>query len=616
MVAEAGWFGSAQRPLFGWVHTPPADRDRTARGAVVLCPAFGLEATYTYTTMRLLAQRLAELGFVCVRFDYDGYGDSAGRTDDPDRVNAWQSSVGQAIELARSLTDRPLTVVGMRAGALLAAYEAKRKGGVDALVLWDVPRSGRSYVRELRTRHTISFGDDPQQAPALSFMGADFAPDTVTALETLDMRSFERLPAHRALLVQSPGRGAISRQALESAADAITVIESAEQDELILRGQVPPDTLGQVASWFDRTFADSEYATHAEPALAGSTTAMGVDASAVIERVVAIGPHRLFGIVCEPADATSALRGAPAMVFVPDAITPHIGLGRMWVELARTWAAAGLRVVRYDGSGNGDSEARPGDRINTMAALSHFDDVREVAAEASPDDPTNVVLLGTCLGGYQCLEAALESALRGICIMNPAFVVLPAEQPESARRQARQMPRRGLARLLGKPVGAIARRLSPNLKHQASFDWDRWFVGSMWQSAVLRRTSKVPDPAWRIVNRLLLRHLPADVLRRVVDRGGDVLLVLGDPDHDLIRLGTRRRFARLEQRANFTLAYLPELDHSVMKSGQRQRLMAVVTEHIMDRFATSAARRTSGTADGTSDSARATGDPALILSDG
>jgi pimeloyl-ACP methyl ester carboxylesterase len=302
------------------------------------------------------------------------------------------------------------------------------------------------------------------------------------------------------------------------------------------------------------------------------------------------------------------LRDAPTMIFIPDAITPHVGLSRMWVELARSWAAAGLRVVRYDGSGNGDSDVRPGDQINTVAALAHFDDVREVTAAVSADDPSNVVLIGTCLGAYQCAEAAIELTPRGICIMNPAFVVLPSEQPASRRRQARQMPRRWLTKPLARPVGAVARRLSPNLKYQTGFDWDLWFEACMWQPAVLRRTSKVPELVWRIVNRVALNQLPADVMRRIVDRGSDVLVVCGDPDFDLFRLGARRTVSRLEQRANFTLTYLPTLDHSVMKSGQRDRVMAVLTEHVMDRFGRSPAAAVTAVAHASDD-----GNPALIL---
>ena len=92
--AKPLWFGPDDRPLFGWLHAPAA---RQVRGGVVLSPPLGFEAVNARHAYRYLAEALSEAGFAALRFDYDGTGDSAGRQDDPGRVNAWSRSLHMAI---------------------------------------------------------------------------------------------------------------------------------------------------------------------------------------------------------------------------------------------------------------------------------------------------------------------------------------------------------------------------------------------------------------------------------------------------------------------------------------------------------------------------------------
>ena len=76
--------------------------DGSARGGIVLCPPFGLEAQAAGRAYRVLAVRLESEGFAVLHIDYDGTGDSAGSEEDPGRVEAWQGSVRAAVDLLRS----------------------------------------------------------------------------------------------------------------------------------------------------------------------------------------------------------------------------------------------------------------------------------------------------------------------------------------------------------------------------------------------------------------------------------------------------------------------------------------------------------------------------------
>ena len=144
MASSALWFGPSERPLFARLHQPAGG---VARGAVVLCPPFGLESWKASRAYQVLGAQLASEGFAVLHIDYDGTGDSSGTDDDPERVEAWRRSVSDAVDLMRVGGARHVSLVGMRLGATLAA-SVSVDCKPDLLVLWDPCDSGRSYLRE------------------------------------------------------------------------------------------------------------------------------------------------------------------------------------------------------------------------------------------------------------------------------------------------------------------------------------------------------------------------------------------------------------------------------------------------------------------------------------
>jgi alpha/beta superfamily hydrolase len=116
---------------------------------------------------------------------------------------------------------------------------------------------------------------------------------------------------------------------------------------------------------------------------------------AVRERAIKFGSHDgLVGIVTEP---TSPRGGARQAVVMSNIGTHHrVGPYRIYAELARALAAAGYWVLRFDLSGNGDSENRPG---TLDLAQSMFLDVTEamdwMAAHAQVE---SFLLVGLCSG--------------------------------------------------------------------------------------------------------------------------------------------------------------------------------------------------------------------------
>jgi pimeloyl-ACP methyl ester carboxylesterase len=130
------FLGTSQRRLFG-IHTPAAGRTGRPRAAV-LCQPWGDEYIYAHRSMRQLAVRLSLAGFHTLRFDYFGTGDSAGEEWETD-VAGLQADVVTAMETLKDLAaTEKVTLVGLRAGANVAAGTAAvSPGEIAALVLWD-----------------------------------------------------------------------------------------------------------------------------------------------------------------------------------------------------------------------------------------------------------------------------------------------------------------------------------------------------------------------------------------------------------------------------------------------------------------------------------------------
>lgn len=128
------FFGTSQRRLFG-VYDPP--RGRNLRRAVVLCNPLGSEYYHAHRALRQLARLLSNGGTHTLRFDYPGTGNSSGELAEfsaPDLEDAIVEAIEELEDMA-NLTR--VALVGIRAGAVLAAALAGKRRDVDRLVLWD-----------------------------------------------------------------------------------------------------------------------------------------------------------------------------------------------------------------------------------------------------------------------------------------------------------------------------------------------------------------------------------------------------------------------------------------------------------------------------------------------
>jgi hypothetical protein len=120
------------------------------RAAVVLVPPLFEEQRCAHRALHVAAGALAASGAAVLHINLTATGNSAGSLAEV-TIDRWHADVRAAAAFLRERTDVPLTFLGCRAGALLAAT-----AGIAAdLLLLQPVTAGKEYLRQTRTRRAI-----------------------------------------------------------------------------------------------------------------------------------------------------------------------------------------------------------------------------------------------------------------------------------------------------------------------------------------------------------------------------------------------------------------------------------------------------------------------------
>ncbi|HVU82155.1 MAG TPA: hypothetical protein VHD89_09150 [Rhodanobacteraceae bacterium] len=407
-TAEAGWFGPGDRPRFGWLYRP--DKPAPNNVGVVIVPPFGREDICAHRTLRHLAEDSARAGFVSLRFDLDGTGDSAGDDADPDRIAAWLASIHDACDLARMAGSTGVVLVGVRLGATLACLAAEHRTDIAALVAFNAVVSGKAYLRELRA-FQAAMNLQPPPAPGDSggqeSSGFLLTDPTCAALKAIDLAAEDVLPA--------PVIWVLERDDLPERKDWPERLKKLGGIVDVQRVPGYADMLNDPhANRIAQTFIDACVACARSlpgfSASAVSTTsplvrprvALNVGGVAITEEVLTPGAG-LFGILALPGDGNIER----AVLMLNAGAIRHIGSNRMDVLLARQLASAGLAVLRADLTGMGDSPARTGAAENIVYGPHCLEDVGLLVAWLRGLGARNLAAGGMCSGAYHVLRAMI-----------------------------------------------------------------------------------------------------------------------------------------------------------------------------------------------------------------
>jgi hypothetical protein len=124
----------------------------------------------------------------------------------------------------------------------------------------------------------------------------------------------------------------------------------------------------------------------------------------MIEQAVSFGRGgNLQGVVSEPDASTRS--GAPDVLVLNTGSTHKVGAFRMTVDLARALTRVGVRVLRFDLSGLGDSRMRAAREHEEDIALSDVRDAMDFLGERYRS--RRFVLMGLCSGSDNSHRAAV-----------------------------------------------------------------------------------------------------------------------------------------------------------------------------------------------------------------
>ncbi|MGA3360444.1 MAG: alpha/beta fold hydrolase [Solirubrobacteraceae bacterium] len=555
-------------PVFVMAHIP-RERERSATG-VILCSPFGWDELSSHRSLRSWAGALAEAGHPTLRFDLPGCGDSAGSPRDPERLEAWTAALeGVAASLRANQGCERIVAIGIGLGGIVAARALALGAPIDDLVLWGVYSRGHVFMRELQAfarildAEAVHIGAVKETPPApadsevlgegaVNASGFLMTAETVAAIEALKLTELPVPNADRRRILflrrDSSEVDQRLREHYERSGAEVTVADGAGYGAMMVDPQfskTPWETFAYTTRWL----ADAVAGADAFPPFAAAPARAAELELTVAEVAIRETPFEfefagelLSGVLTEPV-ASSVEVALCAILLNPGAVR-RIGHHRMWVEVARRWAARGVSTLRLDVLGVGDSDGAE-DLYAARTSFQRHELAKQVIAACDELErrglPGRFIVGGLCSGGYWGLHAALaDERVRGLLLVN--LLAFYWSDDFGAMRDAR----RTRALLRERDLGTIARIVAA----------DRWRLARMVRVTARRmRFGRGGSPT---------TTSDADIVEALDRlREGDVesllLLSLGEPLYDdFVAYGL---LERLDEWPNLHLERIPTAEH-------------------------------------------------------
>lgn len=400
------YFGDPAQSLFGVLHVPTSG---VARGGVVICPPLAKEQGDTTRGLKLLGDELAASGLVALRFDYHHTGESWGEQTDPGAAAAMVASVDSAVDFLRSVGVAQVAIVGLRAGALLAAQSRAVRSGIEALALWDPVIRGRSYIRGARSLYALAFDDHSDTDPLVHVVGASFHRGTAAALSAMRTNPteiVEGIGAQRILVMPREPDMTTSHIA-EFREAGVEVISAGDMTPFVQADSyfvdIPVDAIRQLAGWLDTRFGSARSPITFS---ARRETVIAADPSGPIRTRLVETPSGIALWETVGSDPTRTL------VAHSTACDIRTGPARLWFDTAVTAARSGVRTIRYDRHGVGETDAVTlPDDFSPLHSAGARRDALEVATYAAELGGTRSphVHAGVCSGAWAAADTALHA---------------------------------------------------------------------------------------------------------------------------------------------------------------------------------------------------------------
>jgi len=594
------YFKSGRESLFGWLHLPP-EHLRLDRG-IVICKPFGYEAICAHGSIRAFADACASAGATVLRFDYTGTGDSSGGDSEADELSQWCTDIRAAMAALRQTCHiSRIGLLGMRLGASLAALVAADDPSVEDIIAVAPVVSGRRYLRELRafqatsSSETASSSENTSAAAqidhaiespgGMEVTGFRLSKASVEHLAKIDLLGMDKRAIRNALILDrgdlpsaKPWADALIRRGTDAHYYALPGL--VEMIATPHAAQVPLEMIDAVAKYLARNQQSYELLTQNAPPAADERTAsmhlITAEGSRLVERALFVDDGgTLFAIATQlqHPDAPNRNLQGRGVVMLNGGATSHIGPNRMYVELARRWAAHGYFVLRLDLAGIGDSATRPGHSDNEVYPPGALDDVsaainflrREYGVQ-------QITLAGLCAGAYHALRSAISGLhVNTVLLVNPLTFYW---------KQGSKLSDLQIANVVGN-AGVYAERVL------SGKSWRKLLRGrvNLWRvlMVLLRRGLLTAGSSARDLGRRLNIRLPRDLgweLQSLASRGVRIVFLFarGDVGEDLLRMQGGSAVKAIGDRCRVHV--IDGADHIFSQGPARRKLLQLLTSEL------------------------------------
>ncbi len=274
---------------------------------------------------------------------------------------------------------------------------------------------------------------------------------------------------------------------------------------------------------------------------------------ALRERAVRFGPRQgLAGILSTPRD--TRLSG-PCVVIINAGIVHHVGPNRLYVDLARSLAAQGYPVLRFDLSGLGDSEAVSGSSSLAKAAVSDvkaaFDFLEQTRGYSA------FIVCGLCSGAnHSMLTTFSDTRVIGALLIDPTV-------GRSRRSQVLHLGRRFLH---AATWGALITLRHPMLPRALGRQRSLALAQAAQGHAERQETSQATPEQIQLA------------FEQVIARGVQLMLVFTGGVNHVYNYKTQLfdLLPGLDFRHQLKLEFMPETDHTISDSESRSKLLRAV----------------------------------------
>jgi len=237
------FFTNGDYKLFGVIHKPGVVGEKVTKG-FVFCHPFAEEKLWVHRAYVSFARELARQGYMVLRFDYMGHGDSEGGFEES-TVKTRLSDIKCAVEHLQNLGVQEVGLLGLRFGASLAARAAEEIDGVSSLVMWQPIVNGERYMKDiLRTNLTGQMAiygrviknrealiEAMQEGKAVNIDGYDMSYELFTQASDINLLDHHRFKG-RALIIQIDKKEAKIKKDIEALGTVYTEAQLIQVIEL------------------------------------------------------------------------------------------------------------------------------------------------------------------------------------------------------------------------------------------------------------------------------------------------------------------------------------------------------------------------------------------------